>query len=107
MAIASDGEWSVYVLRCGDGSLYIGITLDVSRRLEEHRTSKAGAKYLRGRGPLTLLFTHAVGERSIATAVEHRMKRWRKSEKERLLESPGELRQEIDALSEACREALA
>lgn len=107
MATASEGEWSVYVLRCGDGSLYTGITLDVSRRLEEHRTSKAGAKYLRGRGPLTLLFAHIVGERAIAAAVEHRMKQWRKAQKERLLRSPNALRREIDALSDQWRETLA
>ena len=93
------------MLRCGDGSLYTGITLDVSRRLKEHRTSNAGAKYLRGRGPLTLLFSHLVGERAIAAAVEHRMKQWRKSQKERLLKSPTALRREIDALSKACRTA--
>lgn len=103
MDTANDGEWSVYVLRCGDGSLYTGISLDVSRRIEEHRSSKAGAKYLRGRGPLTLLFDYTVGERAVAAAVEHRMKRWRKSQKERLLQSPRELRREIDALRDTCR----
>ena len=103
MGTANDGEWRVYVLRCGDGTLYTGITLDVSRRIEEHRSSKVGAKYLRGRGPLTLLFDHTVGERAVASAVEHRMKRWRKAEKERLLREPAELRRAIDALRDACR----
>lgn len=46
--------WYVYMLRCGDGSLYTGITDDVPRRLEVHRSGK-GAKYTRGRGPLELV----------------------------------------------------
>ena len=46
--------WYVYVLRCGDGTLYTGTTDDVARRLAAHRAGK-GAKYTRGRGPLELL----------------------------------------------------
>ena len=44
-------QWCVYILRCGDGSLYTGATDDFPRRLEAHRSGK-GAKYTRGRGPL-------------------------------------------------------
>ena len=44
----------VYVLRCGDGTLYTGIALDVQRRLAAHREGR-GAKYTRGRGPLELV----------------------------------------------------
>lgn len=44
--------WSVYIIRCGDDSLYTGITTELPRRLREHGgTGTAGAKYLRGRGP--------------------------------------------------------
>ena len=53
-----DKVWFVYLLRCGDGSLYCGITDDVSRRLEAHAAGK-GAKYTRGRGPLELVYTEA------------------------------------------------
>jgi len=45
--------WYVYILRCKDGSLYTGITDDVKKRLAAHRSGK-GAKYTKGRGPLTL-----------------------------------------------------
>ena len=45
--------WYVYILRCGDGTLYTGVTDDVPRRLAAHRSGK-GAKYTRGRGPLEL-----------------------------------------------------
>lgn len=50
----SEKSWYVYMLRCGDGTLYTGITDDVQRRLEVHRSGK-GAKYTRGRGPLELV----------------------------------------------------
>ena len=45
--------WYVYMLRCGDGSLYTGITDNVLKRLSAHRNGK-GAKYTKGRGPLSL-----------------------------------------------------
>ena len=48
-----DQIWYLYILSCGDGSLYTGITTDVEKRLEAHRQGR-GAKYTRGRGPLTL-----------------------------------------------------
>jgi len=47
--------WYVYILRCGDGTLYTGITDDVDRRLAAHRAGR-GAKYTRGRGPLELVY---------------------------------------------------
>lgn len=74
------------MLRCGDGSLYTGIAKDVRRRIGEHETGKRGAKYLRGRGPVELVFEKNVGDRSVATQIEHGIKRLRKSEKENLQE---------------------
>lgn len=50
--------WSVYLLRCGDGTLYCGIAQDVEARLAQHRAGK-GAKYTRGRGPLELVHAEA------------------------------------------------
>ena len=47
--------WYLYILQCGDGSLYTGITTDVEKRLEAHRSGK-GAKYTRGRSPLELKY---------------------------------------------------
>lgn len=85
-------SWSVYVVRCADGSLYTGIATDVKRRLDEHRHSDRGAKYLRGRGPLALVFAGEVSDRSHASRVEHRIKRLSKARKEALLRSPAELR---------------
>ena len=79
-------EWSLYILRCSDSSLYTGIATDVDRRLEEHRSDpEKGAKYLRGRGPLELVFQRRVGDRSLASKLERRVKRLRKEEKEALI----------------------
>ncbi|MGE4442804.1 MAG: GIY-YIG nuclease family protein [Desulfomicrobium sp.] len=69
-------DWFVYVLRCGDGSLYTGITTNVPRRLAEHASGgPRAAKYLRGRGPLELAFSVLVGGKSAALSME----RWIKS----------------------------
>ena len=57
--------WYVYILRCGDGTLYTGITDDIPRRLAAHRAGK-GAKYTRGRGPLELVYQERVPDKSAA-----------------------------------------
>ena len=82
--------WYLYILRCGDGSLYTGITTDVQRRLAEHRSGK-GAKYTRGRGPLELLYQEECGTHSDALKRELAVKALTRSEKEALIGSfPGE-----------------
>jgi putative endonuclease len=79
-------RWFVYIVRCRDGSLYTGITTDVPRRLAQHRGSDGrGARYLRGKRPLRLVFRKAVGSRGLALRVESRIKRLTKSRKERLI----------------------
>ena len=60
-----DKVWKLYILRCGDGSLYTGIAVDIQARLEKHRSGK-GAKYTRGRGPLELVYTEECGSHSEA-----------------------------------------
>lgn len=81
----SPAPFSLYVIRCADGSLYTGIAVDVAKRLREHETGLRGAKYLRGRGPLQLVFQQTVGDRSVATSAEHRVKRLDKAAKEALV----------------------
>lgn len=78
-------EYSVYILRCADGSLYTGIATDVERRLAEHESTSRGAKYLRGRGPFKLVLQQPVGDRSAASKVENQLKALMKSEKEELV----------------------
>lgn len=80
------GVYSVYILRCVDGSLYTGIAIDVEKRLEEHADGPRGAKYLRGRTPLELLFRSVVGDRSAASRVEHQIKKLRRVDKLALID---------------------
>ena len=81
--------WYLYIIRCGDDTLYTGITTDVERRFDEHRDGgRRAAKYLRGRGPLELVAQVGVGERRRAARLEHRVKRLSRSEKEHLVEHP-------------------
>ena len=77
-------DWSIYLVRCRNGTLYTGITTDVDRRFEEHQNG-SGAKYLRGKGPLTLEFRCTIGTRSEALKLEHLVKQMSKDEKENLL----------------------
>ena len=76
--------WYLYVLRCGDGTLYTGITTDVERRLEAHRQGR-GAKYTRGRGPLELAYQEECGTHSEALKREYAVKQLPRDEKERLI----------------------
>ena len=74
----------VDMLRCGDGSLYTGITDNLPHRLGAHRSGR-GAKYTRGRGPLTLVYTEEQPDRSAASRREYAIKRLTRQEKEALL----------------------
>ena len=79
-------DWYLYLIRCHDGSLYTGITTDVTRRFVEHQTnSGARAKYLRGRGPPVLVFQKKLGSRSLALSVESKVKKLSKAGKEELI----------------------
>jgi len=81
-----DAEWSLYMVRCRDGKLYTGIAIDIERRIAEHRAGK-GAKYLRGRTPLKLVFKKRIGSRSLALKVEQAIKKLPKCRKEKLIEA--------------------
>ncbi len=79
-------DWYLYLVRCHDGSLYTGITTDVARRFVEHQENKGmGAKYLRGRGPLMLVFQKKLGSRSLALGVESKVKKLSKVRKEEVI----------------------
>ena len=95
-------EYSVYIVRCGDGSYYTGIATDVERRIAEHESSPRGAKYLRGRGPLTVVFSKTVGNRSIASRLEFHVKQLDRVGKEALINGAANLPTlEADQVSEA------
>ena len=77
-------KWYLYILRCGDGTLYTGITTDVPKRLEQHRTGK-GAKYTRGRSPLELVYQEECGSHSEALKRELAVKKLTREQKEVLI----------------------
>lgn len=64
----------VYILRCGDGTLYTGCTNDLPRRLQAHQSGR-GAKYTRSRLPVELVYQEAVPDRSAALRREAAIKR--------------------------------
>ena len=76
--------WYLYILRCCDGTLYTGITTDVEKRLETHRSGK-GAKYTRGRGPLELVYRETCGSHSDALKREMAVKRLTRAQKEAMI----------------------
>ena len=81
----TEKKWFLYILRCGDGSLYTGITTDVEARLAQHRAGK-GAKYTRGRGPLEVVYTEECGDHSMALKRELAVEALPREEKERMIQ---------------------
>ena len=77
-------SWYVYLLRCGDGTLYTGTARDVERRLAAHRAGR-GAKYTRGRGPLELVYVEAQPDKGAALRRELEIKRLTRRQKELLI----------------------
>lgn len=78
-------SWSVYIVRCADGSLYTGIATDVARRVEEHNASNLlAARYTRARRPVVLVYQEAVASRSAAGKREYELKQMSREEKEAL-----------------------
>lgn len=76
--------WYVYMLRCGDGSLYTGSTTDVERRLREHQGG-TGARYTRSRPPVTLAYTEEAPDRSAAQRREAAIKKLPRVQKLKLI----------------------
>lgn len=76
--------WHLYILRCKGNKLYTGITVDVQKRFEAHCAGK-GAKYTRGRGPLTLEYHEACGSHSQALKRELEVKGLTREKKEALI----------------------
>lgn len=72
--------YHLYILKCCDGSLYTGITTDLKRRVGEHNDG-AGAKYTRGRGPVSVVYTRRFKSRGSASREEARIKKLSRTEK--------------------------
>lgn len=73
--------WYVYLLECADGTLYTGITTEVSRRVSEHNTSVKGASYTRAKRPVKLVYQELYPDRSTASRREYELKQLSRAEK--------------------------
>lgn len=80
----NDMHWTVYILRCADGSLYTGITTNLTRRVKAHDAGK-GARYTQGRGPFQLVHQEFHKNRAEATKRELSIKSLSRSQKLELI----------------------
>ncbi|MGI2098142.1 GIY-YIG nuclease family protein [Shewanella glacialipiscicola] len=86
--IKSSSLWYLYLVRCANGHLYTGVTTNVARRFSEHQSGGVkSAKYLRGKGPLTLMYQEQVGSQGNALRREIAVKKLSRSQKLALIES--------------------
>ena len=85
MSIMNKQTWYLYMIRCKGNKLYTGITTDIERRFSEHLAGK-GAKFLRGKAPLELVFQNNVGTHSQALKLELWLKKQPKTNKEHIIQ---------------------
>ena len=95
---SDEAAWHLYMIRLENGHIYTGITTDIDRRFAEHQSGK-GAKYLRGKGKMTLVFKDKIGNHSSALKMEARIKKMPKSEKERLINGDRNIRDDLEHIS--------
>lgn len=88
MVRRSRSKWFVYLLRCGEGTLYTGITKDLTRRIEQHNAGTA-PRYPRSRLPVILVYQESKASRSLALKREAAIKAMSREKKESLLRRAG------------------
>lgn len=84
-------SWWVYLLRCVDGSLYTGITTDPERRLAEHNSGRAGARYTRSRQPVEMIYREPAADRASASRREYQIKQLPRDAKIQLVRIPAKM----------------
>ena len=81
-------EWSVYIIRCDNSTLYTGISTDVPRRLQEHTSGDwKAAKYTKSFSSIDLVYEILIGDRSLAAKIEYQIKKLPKHKKELVVSS--------------------
>ncbi len=83
-------DFWVYILRCADGTLYVGHTDDLELRMAQHSTGELGG-YTSKRRPVTLVFSQPFPSRDEALARERQVKNWSRAKKEALIADEWEL----------------
>ena len=80
----NNDQWFIYILKCGDGSLYTGSTNDLEARVKKHN-SGSGAKYTRSHLPVILVYSEKFTSRIEALEAERKIKKWNRNKKEQLI----------------------
>lgn len=91
-------SWFVYMLQCRGGTLYTGVTNDLERRLAQHQQGR-GAKYTRGRTPIKFLGACELDSRSLAQSEEHRIKKMKRPDKLKAIQSWPHIKTSEDNIS--------
>jgi len=87
----TEEPWFLYIVRCRDGSLYVGISNNVEERVRRHNNG-AGAKFTAGRRPVELVYIEEHPNQRLARSKEAQIKKWRRKKKEQLIEGFPRLR---------------
>ncbi len=80
-------NYYVYIVECADRTYYCGYTKNLVSRIEEHNNAKVGAKYIKARRPVKLVYSEIVSSRSLALKREFEIKQLSRQEKEQLIQS--------------------
>ena len=78
-------NYYVYIVKCSDGSLYTGYTKNIANRIQQHNFSKYGAKSIKGKLPVELVYSETYNSRKEAMQREYQLKNWPKAKKETLI----------------------
>ncbi len=78
----------IYILECADGTLYVGSTNDLEKRLYQHNNSKSGAHYTKIRRPVELKYSEKLKNLSEALKREAEIKKWKREDKLKLIKDP-------------------
>ncbi len=84
--MSTDADWYLYILECGDYSLYTGITNNLEKRIKQHRLGK-GAKYTRSHLPVRLVYFQKMESRSCASKMENKVKKLSRIKKLELIKN--------------------
>jgi len=83
--IVRKGLYFVYILKCKDGTFYTGCTNDLGKRLREHNGTKRGAKYLRGKTPVKVVWKKTCENQKFAMRTESKIKGLTRQDKQQLI----------------------